>query len=68
MIKEIDIGGIYLSPVLGMAVLAFVVTWIVATILNRLGFYRLVWHHTLFDAALFMLVFGAATVLVFGLP
>ena len=56
MIREIDLFGIYLSPMVGLSVAA-VLAWIaLRLVLRGLGAYRLVWHPPLFDAALFMIV------------
>ena len=59
MIREIDLFGVYLSPMVGLAGAA-VLGWIVLRlVLRRLGAYRLVWHPPLFDVALFVIVLAA---------
>ena len=59
MIREIDLFGVYLSPMVGLSVAA-VLAWIVLRlVLRRVGAYRLLWHPPLFDAALFVIVLGA---------
>ena len=59
MIREIDLFGVYLSPLVGLSVAA-VLAWIVLRlVLRRVGAYRLLWHPPLFDAALFVIVLGA---------
>ena len=56
MIREIDLLGVYLSPMVGLSVAA-VLAWIVLRlVLRRVGAYRLLWHPPLFDAALFVIV------------
>jgi protein AaeX len=58
MIGEIDLYGIYVPGLLLLALLALVVSRGISRLLARLGFYRLVWHPALFDAALFVIVLG----------
>jgi hypothetical protein len=67
MIREIDLFGIYLSPMVGLA-LAAVLVWVaLRVVLRRAGAYRLVWHPPLFDAALFVIVLAAIVVGVWRL-
>lgn len=59
MIGEVSLYGIYFPWLLVLALLALVASRVLSRVLARLGFYRLVWHPALFDAALFVLVLGA---------
>jgi hypothetical protein len=61
MIEELDIGGVYVSPVLGTVVLALIFAGILTRLVRRAGLYRWVWHPHLFDLAAFILAFGLAT-------
>ncbi len=61
MIKELDIGVVYITPFLAWAIVALVINMILTRLLQRLGFYRLVWHRYLFDAALFIILFTTVT-------
>jgi hypothetical protein len=61
---EIDLFGIYLPPLVLAAVIAWPVTLLLFHALNRIGFYRLVWHRPMVNLALFVLVLGAT---IFGL-
>ncbi len=61
MIREIDIYGLLVSPVLAGAALALGLTWVVRQLLDRFGLYRWIWHATLFDLALFVLALGLVT-------
>lgn len=61
MIKEIDIGGVYITPFLAWAVLAVLTNTVLRRLLDRIGFYRLVWHRYLFDTAVFVLLFAGIT-------
>jgi len=61
MIKEIDIGGVYITPFLAWAIVALVINTVLMRLLTRFGFYRIVWHRYLFDTALFVILFTAVT-------
>ena len=54
--KEINAFGVFLSPFLGVALLAFGVLWVLRLLLARAGFYRHVWHRSLFDLSLYLIV------------
>ena len=54
--KEINLFGVFLSPFLGVALLAFGVLWVLRLLLARAGFYRHVWHRSLFDLSLYLIV------------
>ena len=53
---EIDIGGLFVPPLLICALLALPLTSVCSNLLQRLGFYRLVWHRHLFNTALYTLL------------
>ncbi|WP_313030598.1 DUF1656 domain-containing protein [Massilia alkalitolerans] len=59
MIGEVSIDGLYLPPLLLLALAALVVCRILNLALARTGFYRRVWHPALFDFSLFVIVLGA---------
>lgn len=59
MIKELDIGGVYITPFLAWAVVALVINSLLGRFFMRIGFYRLIWHRHLFDAAVFIILFTA---------
>jgi hypothetical protein len=61
--QEIDIYGVFVSPLLPCAVLALLVNAVLRRLLNLVGFYRLVWHRPLFDLAMFVIVLGGVTAL-----
>jgi len=44
-----------------LSLLSLAASRVLSHMLARLGFYRLVWHPALFDAALFIIVLGAFT-------
>ncbi|MBF7144113.1 MULTISPECIES: DUF1656 domain-containing protein [Pseudomonas] len=63
MIGELDIGGIYLPTLLGIMGLAYGLFLVVHAVLNRLHFYRLVWHRALFNIALYAVLVSAVDVI-----
>ena len=67
MIREIDLFGVYLSPMVGWVAAATVVWLALRLVLRHLGAYRLVWHPPLFDAALFVLVLAGIVAAVWRL-
>lgn len=66
---EIDIGGVYVHPLLLAACLAFPAAELLGWALARLGFYRIVWHRGLFDVAMTVVLWaGIATLITGGSP
>lgn len=63
MIKEIDLAGVYLSPMLGYLVVALALTGILRFGLGRIGAYRWIWHPALFDLSVLLIILTALVVL-----
>ncbi|MDD3445076.1 MAG: DUF1656 domain-containing protein [Zavarzinia sp.] len=61
MLKEIDLFGVFLAPMMLYAAIAGVAWLGLRAGLARLGAYRLVWHRPLFNAALFLILLAAVT-------
>lgn len=59
MIGEIDLYGVFVSPLLIWVAIALPLTAILRRILARVGLYRFVWHRPLFDLALLVVMVGA---------
>ncbi|HEX3499265.1 MAG TPA: DUF1656 domain-containing protein [Stellaceae bacterium] len=59
MIGEIDLYGVFVSPLLMWMVIALPLTAILRRVLARVGLYRFVWHRPLFDLALLVMMIGA---------
>jgi hypothetical protein len=59
MIKEINLDGIYLPPLLGYLVGTAVLWYVLRYLLNRIGVYRYVWHPPLFNTALYVMLLSA---------
>ena len=58
MTRELDLYGLLISPLLAGIAVAFLLTWLLRRLLQRMGAYRFVWHASLFDLALFVIVLG----------
>lgn len=63
MIGEIDLYGVFVSPLLILVVLALLATAALRRLLDRAGAYRLVWHRPLFDLSLTIIVLGGLVAL-----
>lgn len=61
MIGEVNLYGLFLPPLLLLALAALLVTRLLKLVLARTPFYSVVWHPALFDFSLFILVLGALT-------
>lgn len=62
MIGELNIAGIFISPLLLCMIAAFVARIVLSRILEVVGLYRLIWQRPLFDTALFLILIGVALV------
>ncbi|MBP0579067.1 DUF1656 domain-containing protein [Labrys sp. LIt4] len=56
MNADIDIFGVYVPSLMILALLAVIANLLLRSVLARVGVYRLVWHRSLFDLALFVIV------------
>lgn len=62
MIGEINIAGVFISPLLACMVAAFFGRLIISRFLEALGLYRHIFQRSLFDTSLFLLLIGVAFV------
>lgn len=62
MIKEINIDGVFLPPLLGYLAGAAVAWYVVRYLLGRFGVYRYIWHPPLFNTALYVILLSAFVV------
>jgi hypothetical protein len=49
-------------------VIAYLIVSVIRVILTRVGGYRLVWHRSLFNVALYVLILGALVAITQKLP
>ncbi|MBV8621627.1 MAG: DUF1656 domain-containing protein [Curvibacter sp.] len=59
MMAEIDLYGVYLPVLLVQALLALLLSTGLRAVVARLGLYRWVWHRSLFNLCLYVIVLGA---------
>ncbi|MFM0038129.1 DUF1656 domain-containing protein [Paraburkholderia strydomiana] len=62
MIGEIDIFGVFVPAVLVLMFVAYLINLVIRTVLGRVGFYRFVWHRSIFDLGIYVLVLGLVVV------
>lgn len=63
MIGEIDLFGLFIPPLLPLAVLAWGLTTLSVRGLRRAGAYGRVWHPPLFNLALYVILLAGVTAL-----
>jgi hypothetical protein len=63
--QEVNLSGVFLPAALLWAGIAFLLSSVISRTLSRMGFYALVWHRALFDAALFVLFWGAISAVAY---
>ncbi len=68
MIAELDFAGVFISPLLLCLVIGFFGRIALSRLMNALGLYRHVWHRTLFDLSLFLILTGVAFSALVALP
>ena len=59
MSGDVSLFGVYVPALLVAAIAAGGVLLVLRRVLARIGFYRFVWHRTLVDVALYVLLLGA---------
>jgi hypothetical protein len=62
MIGEIDIFGVFVPSVLVLMLVAYVINLAIRTVLASVGFYRFVWHRSIFDLGIYVMVLGLVVV------
>jgi hypothetical protein len=67
MIGEVDVTGVFVPELLVMMLVAYCLNSVLVRVLARLGFYRLVWHRSLFDLGLYVIMLGAVVSVVHAL-
>lgn len=60
---EIDIYGVLVPALLLWLIVAYALSAVLRRLLQRFGFYRLIWHRALFDLALFVCLLGGVVYL-----
>ena len=60
---QIDLVGVYVSPISVMMVAAWIVTIVLRRMASRFGLLRYVWHPALFVFAIYMIVLSSIVLL-----
>lgn len=63
MIKEITIAGVYVAPFAAYLAVSGLIYLPLRWIFNRIRIERFVWHRTLFDLAVFIILLGVSAAL-----
>jgi hypothetical protein len=66
--NEFNVYGVFVPATLAWMLAALAVTAGMRAVLDRLGFYRFVWHRSLFNFSLYILVLGAMVAFVWEVP
>ncbi|MBR8136002.1 DUF1656 domain-containing protein [Burkholderia cenocepacia] len=62
MIGEIDIFGVFVPAPLVLMLIAYLINIVVRAVLEHVGFYRLVWHRSIFDLGIYVFVLAAVVI------
>ncbi|MDB5830849.1 MAG: hypothetical protein JWR14_679 [Caballeronia sp.] len=62
MIGEIDIYGVYLPAALVLMLVSYLFCLVVTRVFARVGLYRFVWHRSIFDLAIYVIVLGIVVI------
>ena len=62
MIGEIDIYGVFLPAVLVLMLVSYLFCLVVTRVFARVGLYRFVWHRSIFDLAIYVIVLGVVVI------
>ena len=68
MRPELDLYGVFIPTLGGIAIAAFFLNAILRRVLAYAGFYRLVWHRPLFDTAMYFCLLGALALTLNKVP
>ncbi|SEA60880.1 DUF1656 domain-containing protein [Paraburkholderia sartisoli] len=59
MFRDIDVVGVFVPALAGLMFIAGCIFVVLRRALARTGFYRIVWHRSLLDLGLYVMVLGA---------
>ncbi len=63
MIGEVDILGVFIPAIMWLMGIAYVVSLVIRKLLGRTRFYNRVWHRSIFDLGLYVIVLGVVVTL-----
>jgi hypothetical protein len=61
MIGEFDVYGVFVPVLLVWALIAVFLSFVLRAVLQRIGFYRLVWHRPLVDLSFLVIILAAVS-------
>ena len=64
MEEEINIMGVYISPFALLLVVTFALFLPLRSYLDRVGFSQMVWHRSLADACIFVIILGLLVIIL----
>lgn len=62
MIGEIDIYGVFLPAVLILMLVSYLLCLVLTRVFARVGLYRFIWHRSIFDLAIYVIVLGIVVI------
>jgi len=62
MIGEVDIYGVFLPAALVLMLVAYLFCLVITRVFARVGLYRFVWHRSIFDLAIYVIVLGIVVI------
>jgi hypothetical protein len=62
MIGEIDIYGVFLPAVLVLMLVSYLFCLVITRVFARVGLYRFVWHRSIFDLAIYVILLGIVVI------
>jgi hypothetical protein len=63
MIGEVDVFGVYIPAIMWLMGVAYLVSLVIRKLLGRTRFYNIVWHRSMFDLGLYVIVLGVVVTL-----
>ena len=63
MIGEVDVFGVYIPAIMWLMGVAYLVSLVIRKLLGRTRFYNIVWHRSMFDLSLYVIVLGVVVTL-----
>ncbi|MBX6317027.1 DUF1656 domain-containing protein [Pigmentiphaga sp.] len=65
---ELDVAGVFFSPLMLCLLIGFFGRMLVSRLLTALNLYRYIWHRTLFDLSVFFVLVGLAFAILVASP
>jgi len=66
--EQVDLYGIFLPSFAALALFAYAGFRLLTSLLEKMGFYRMVWHRSLFNLALYISLVGGFSAAIDWFP